>query len=59
MGTEQRGGNRSRLCKPAGKKEKAAEEVGREEEGSSSNRPELAAFVMALRSTPVTTVKEG
>jgi len=28
--------------------------VGREEEGSSSNRPELAAFVLALRSTPVT-----
>jgi len=26
--------------------------VGREEEGSSSNRPELAAFVLALRSTP-------
>jgi len=25
-----------------------------EEEGSSSNRPELAAFVLALRSTPVT-----
>jgi len=28
--------------------------VGREEEGSSSNSPELAAFVSALRSTPVT-----
>jgi len=28
--------------------------VGREEEGSSSNRPELAAFVLALRSNPVT-----
>jgi len=28
--------------------------VGREEEGSSSNRPELAAFVVALRGTPVT-----
>jgi len=28
--------------------------VGREEEGSRSNRPELAAFVLALRSTPVT-----
>jgi len=28
--------------------------VGREEEGSSSNSPELAAFVLALRSTPVT-----
>jgi len=29
--------------------------VGRKEEGSSSNRPELAAFVLALCSTPVTT----
>ena len=28
--------------------------VGRKEEGSSSNRPELAAFVLALCSTPVT-----
>jgi len=28
--------------------------VGREEEGSSSNRPELAAFVLALRGIPVT-----
>jgi len=28
--------------------------VGREEEGSSSNCPELVAFVLALRSTPVT-----
>jgi len=28
--------------------------VGREEEGSSSNRPELAAFVLALRGTPMT-----
>ena len=28
--------------------------VGREEEGSSSNRPELAAGVLALRGTPVT-----
>jgi len=27
--------------------------VGREEEGSSSNRPELAAFILALRDTPV------
>jgi len=27
--------------------------VGREEEGSSSNRPELATFVLALRGTPV------
>jgi len=28
--------------------------VGREEEGSGSNCPELAAFVLALRGTPVT-----
>ena len=28
--------------------------VGREEEGSSLNRQELAAFVLALRGTPVT-----
>jgi len=28
--------------------------VGRVEEGSSSNSPELAAFVLALRGTPVT-----
>jgi len=28
--------------------------VGREEEESSSNRPELAAFVLALRGIPVT-----
>ena len=28
--------------------------VGREKEGSSSNRPELAAFVLALRGTTVT-----
>jgi len=27
--------------------------VGREEKGSSSNRPELAAFVLALRDTPI------
>jgi len=31
--------------------------VGREEEGSSSNRQELAAFVFALRCTPVTNPK--
>jgi len=28
--------------------------VGREEEGSSSNSPEIAAFVLALRGTPIT-----
>jgi len=33
------------------KKEKQQCKVGREEEGSSSNRPELAAFLLALRDT--------
>ena len=33
------------------RKEKQKCKVGREEEGSSSNRPELAAFVLALRDT--------
>ena len=33
---------------------KQQRKVGREEEGSSSNRPKLAAFVLALRGTPVT-----
>jgi len=33
------------------KKKKHQCKVGREEEGSSSNRPELAAFLLALRDT--------
>ena len=33
------------------KKKKKQCKVGREEEGSSSNRPELAAFLLALRDT--------
>jgi len=36
------------------KKKRQQRKVGREEEGSISNRPELAAFVLALRGTPVT-----
>jgi len=36
------------------KKKRQQRKVGREEEGSSSNCPELAAFVLALRGTPVT-----
>ena len=44
----------SRVCEPAETKEKTAEEGGTQEEGSSSNRPELAAFVLALRDTPMT-----
>ena len=37
------------------KKKRQQRKVGHEEEGCSSNRPELAAFVLALRGTPVTT----
>jgi len=36
------------------KRKRQQRKVGRKEEGSSSNRPKLAAFVMALRGTPVT-----
>jgi len=35
-------------------KKRQQRNVGREEDRSSSNRPELAAFVLALRGTPVT-----
>jgi len=38
-----------------GKNSRQQRKVGREERGSSSNRPELAAFALALRGTPVTT----
>ena len=37
------------------KRKRQRRKVGREEAGSSSNRPELAAFVLTLRGTPVTT----
>jgi len=37
-----------------GERKRQQRKVGREEEGSSLKRPELAAFVLALRSTPVT-----
>ena len=37
-----------------GKRKRQQTKVGREEGGSISNRPELAAFVLALRGTPVT-----
>jgi len=37
-----------------GNKGKGSRKVRREEEGSSSNRPELTAFVLAYRGTPVT-----
>ena len=52
-----KGENGSRLCESAGKKTKKRQQrnVRREEEGSSSNRLEIAAFVLAaLRGTPVT-----
>jgi len=35
-------------------RKKQQRKVGHEEEGSSSNRPELAAFLLALHGTPVT-----
>ena len=43
------------------KKNGQQRKVAREEEGSSLNRPELAAFVLALRGIPVTkpTLDEG
>jgi len=49
-----RGENGSRLCEFAGKGKKWQRKVGHEEKGSSSNRPEIVAFVLALYSTPVT-----
>jgi len=36
------------------KRKRQQRKVGREEERGSSNRPELVAFVLALRGTPVT-----
>jgi len=35
------------------KKKRQECKVGKEEEGSSSNQPELAAFLLVLRDTPV------
>ena len=37
-----------------GERKRQQRKIGRREEGFSSNRPELAAFVLALRGTPVT-----
>jgi len=42
-----------------GKRKRQQRKAGREEEGSSSNRPEVAAFVLALRGTPVTRCSHG
>jgi len=40
-GSNQKGENRSRLCEPARKKKRQQKKVGCEEEGSSSNRPNV------------------
>ena len=54
-GSDQKGGKmRAGYLDLRGKKKRQQRKVGRKEEGSSSSRPELAAFVLALRSTPVT-----
>jgi len=53
-GFNQKGGKMA-PCEPAKKKKRQHGKVRCEEEGSSSNRPEISAFVLALRSTPVTT----
>ena len=52
-GFNQKGGKMA-PCEPAKKKKRQHGKVRCEEEGSSSNRPEISAFVLALRSTPVT-----
>jgi len=54
-GSDQKGGKMGAdYVNLRGKKKRQQRKVGHEEEGSSSNRPELAAFVLALRGTPVT-----
>ena len=54
-GSDQKGGKMGAGYMNLRKKRKRQQrKVGREEEGSSSNRPERAAFVLALRSTPMT-----
>ena len=58
-GSNQKGGKMGAgyvsLRKP---KKRQQRKVGREEEGPSSHRPELAAFVLALRGTPVTNLRK-
>jgi len=55
-GSNQRGGFKGAGCVNSRKKRKRQKrKVGHEEQGSSSNRQELATFVLALRGTPVTT----
>ena len=55
-GLNQKGENGRRVCESSGAegKKRQQRKMGLEEEGSSSNFPELAAFVLALRGTPVT-----
>ena len=55
-GSNQKGGEMGACYVNLQTKSKRQEErkVGREEKGSSSNRPELAAFVLAFRGAPVT-----
>ena len=54
-GSSQKGGNMgARYVNLRKQRKRRQRKVGREEEGSSSNRPELAAFVLALRGTPIT-----
>jgi len=54
-GSNQRGGKMGAGYVKLRKQRKRQQmKVGREEEGSSSNRPDLAAFVLALRGTSVT-----
>jgi len=54
-GSDQKGGKMgARYVYLRKQRKRQQRKEGREEEGSSSNRPELAAFVLALRSTPVT-----
>ena len=55
-GSNQKGGKMGAgYVKLWNQRKKQQRKVGREKEGYSSNRPELAAFVLALRGTPVTT----
>jgi len=55
-GSNQKGGEiRAGYVNMRKQRKRQERKVGREEEGSSSNCVELAAFVLALRGTPVTT----
>jgi len=57
-GSNQKGGKmRARYVNLQKQRERQQRKVGREEEGSSLNQQELAAFVLALCGTPVTNPK--